>query len=99
MFALLLARRAAKWQELQDLFFSDLWEKAPSVQLKELAQELCGAMPPSASSTDALEIRKLIWSRHTAPGPKGQILIYWYTTGDDNMATELRVRVSGRQGE
>lgn len=27
--------------ELQDLFFSFLWEKAPSVQGKELAQELC----------------------------------------------------------
>lgn len=37
---------------LQDLFSTDLWEKAPSVQVKELAQELratyeqCSSVPP-----------------------------------------------------
>lgn len=29
--------------ELQDLFFGDLWERAPSVRVEELAQESCAA--------------------------------------------------------
>lgn len=29
--------------ELQDLFFADLWERVPSVQVEELAQKSCAA--------------------------------------------------------